>query len=227
MSVSFGAMAQMKSYLDLFFGPSFPEGNFASIAYLNNKSGFAHNGSTFGLDGAFYLHKNWALAATLSFQDQGELSAANVYSLSYGYTYSYSADNTTTIGVGRYQSINLLLGPQYSFKINDKFSFDVRAQAGFIKSLSTPATTTGFVGAPKQTDSLYQKSSTALAFAYSGGLALRYQFSDSFGLILRGTYIGSPGFNISTIDRQVDVGRLVTKQPVSLIQTTLGISLNL
>jgi hypothetical protein len=225
--LSVGANAQMKSYLSLFAGESAPLGDFKSIDYKNNKAGFASKGLTFGLDGAFYIYKNLAIAGTLSFQDQGELSAANVYSIAYGYTSSFNADNSTTTGVNRYQSINLLIGPQYSFKITEKFAFDVRASAGFLKSISTPYLTTYLTGVPSQTATFYQQSSTALAFGYGGGLGLRYQFSDSFGLSLRSNYVNSSGYNITNLGRQVAVGRLVTKQPVSLIQTTLGINLTL
>jgi len=139
--LSFTARAQddepvyAKSYMSIMSGVSFPRGLFASNDYSNYMSGYAHRGSTYALEGAYYFYKNLAIGGTISFHDQGELTSANADSLAAGYTASYHADNSTVTGVGRYHYVSILIGPQYSFTYG-KFIIDLRAAAGILKVYS-------------------------------------------------------------------------------------------
>jgi hypothetical protein len=219
------AKAQVKNYLGFFGGLSIPQGDFAKSNYDNNKAGFAKTGGTFGLDGAYYVYKNLAIGATISYQDQGELNVNDANILATGYTSSFHADQSTVIGVGRYQSVNILLGPQYSFAYS-KFILDLRASVGIIKTFSTPGTNTVLVGVPEQTQTFYQRSASVANFAYGGNIGLRYKLSDNLSLALRGAYINSQGPNIRNDNREVAVGRLVTRQSITEIQATLGLAIN-
>jgi hypothetical protein len=95
---AFRAQAQQKSYFTVFGGVSIPTGEYANSQYgeflhENNKAGFAKTGYTVGVDGAWYIQKtNWAIAATVSFQDQGQLNAKNVQALAAGYQDAFGVD---------------------------------------------------------------------------------------------------------------------------------------
>jgi len=228
--LTFNANAQqVKSYIGVFGGLSTPTGQFSKsdygeIYHENNKAGYAKNGFTFGLDGAYYFYKNLGIAGTVSYQDQGGLSSKDVANLAAGYTDGFAVDNSTVTATKRYRNLNVLVGPQYSF-VFSKLILDVRAVGGLIKSFSTPETKVDLEDDPTHT--FYQRSSTASAFAYGGGLGLRYNFTSKLGIALRGNYLNSDGIKITNENRNINAGRIVTKQPVSEIQTTLGLTVQL
>jgi hypothetical protein len=217
---------QAKSYLAFLGGLSTPLSNFSQSNYSNNSAGFAKRGSTFGLDAAIYLYKNLAIGATVSFQDQGELSFADVTNLANGYNTSFAKDITNVTAVNRYQNINIMAGPQYSF-LYKKFTLDLRASAGIIKSTSTPSTTINFDNSTSAAATFYQLNSTGSAFAYGGSIGLRYSLGDSWDVGIKANYINSDGIKIDNSNNPDPgtVGRYVTKQPITEIQTTLGITL--
>jgi hypothetical protein len=228
---SFGVKAQdketkvyPKSYLSVIGGISAPTGDFASYNYSNNKAGFAKKGFTTGLDGAFYIYKNFAIGVSFTFQDQGELNAADVQNLSNGYNIDFAKNQTTVSAVNRYHNFNLMAGPQYSF-VHDKFTLDLRAEAGIIKSTSTPSFIILFDNSTTTTDAIEQHSSQGKAFAYGGSAGLRYSIDDHLDIGLKENYINSSGIAISNANNPGTTGRFVTKQPISEIQTTLGITL--
>lgn len=224
--ISFSASAQVKSYIGLYGGYSSPQGDFAKSTYDNNQSGFAKRGVTIAVDGAVYFYKNLAVGATISFQDQGKLDYNNVFALASGYTSSFSADGTTVTAVNRYHNWNILLGPQYSFQYG-QFILDLRASAGIIKNVSTPDYTVYVTGVPAQSATFYQRNSSGTIFGYAGNMGLRYKLGNSWTFGIKGSYIQSPGFNVSNQGRTLNTGRLQTKQPVSEFQTTFGFTLNL
>lgn len=224
--IATGAKAQVKSYFGFFGGVSNPIGDLKSADYYNNKSGFAKKGLTYGLDGAWYFHKNLAIGASITYQDNGELNQANADSLAAGYTKSFSADQATVTATKRYQTVNILLGPQYTFE-KGKFLLDLRASAGILKVFSTPETNTLLSGVTNQTAIFYQKSSSSTVLGYSGTAALRYRLSENVFLTLRGAYLYSPGPSITNEGRTTNLGRLVTKQPFNTLNTTIGLNFGL
>jgi hypothetical protein len=229
---AFTAKAQVTpgSYWTVFGGVSVPTGEFAKSGYgdflsgtIDNKAGFAKTGYTVGLDGAWYIHKtNWAIAATVSYQDQGQLSANDAHTLAAGYQDAFGTDLGQATSHGRYENLNVLVGPQYTFLFN-KLSVDLRANVGIVKSFSTPemdiVVTDGGIPHP-----FAQLSSTASGFAYGGSADLRYKLSKKLGIVLKENYVASPGIAITNTDRVNNAGRLDTKQPISEAQTTLGIN---
>jgi Outer membrane protein beta-barrel domain len=230
--ISFNAKAQddkpqAKSYIGFLGGLSLPAGNFGQSVYSNNSAGFAKKGVTLGLDAGIYLYKNLGLGLTFSFQDQGELSTNDAQNLSNGYGASFQRDQTTVTAVNRYHNYNLMGGPQYSFIIK-KFTLDLRASAGIIKSVSTPNITVDFDTSSSNALTLNQLNSTGVAFAYGGSAGLRYSFSDNWDVGIRANYVTSDGINISNTGHLDNTtGRIVTKQPITELQTTLGITLHL
>ena len=225
---SFNAKAQTKSYISLFGGSSIPTGQFSNADYgtlgnENNKAGYAKTGATFGFDAAFYLHSNWAIGGIVSYQNQGQLSQKDVQNLSAGYTDAFAVGTSTVTATKRYENLNVLVGPQYSF-VFSKLTLDLRLEAGLIKSFSTPELKIVLENPADPAQTFYQRSSTASAFAYGASAGLRYSLGKNWGLNLKGNYIASDGFKITNENRRVNAGRLVVKQPVSEIQTTLGLT---
>jgi len=224
------AQVQQSSYWSIFGGVSVPTGEFAKSFYgdfldgtIDNKAGFAKTGYTIGLDGAWYIHKsNWAIAATVSYQDQGQLSANDAHVLAAGYQDAFGTDLGQATSHGRYQNLNVLVGPQYTFLFN-KLSVDLRANVGIVKSFSTPemdiVVTDGGIPHP-----FAQLSSTASGFAYGGSADLRYKLSKKLGIVLKENYVASPGIAITNTNRVNNAGRLDTKQPISVFQSTLGLN---
>lgn len=224
--IATSANAQVKSYFGFFGGVSNPIGDFKRADYYNNNSGFAKKGLTYGLDGAWYFRKNFAIGASITYQDNGELNQANADSLAAGYIKSFSADQATVTATKRYQTVNILLGPQYTFE-KGKFLLDLRASAGILKVFSTPETNTLLSGVTNQTAIFYQKSSSSTVLGYSGTAALRYRLSENVFLTLRGAYLYSPGPSITNEGRTTNLGRLVTKQPFNTLNTTIGLNFGL
>jgi hypothetical protein len=224
--ISVDAKAQLKSYFGFFGGVSTPQSDFAQSNYDNNKAGFAKKGLNYGLDGAYYFYKNFAIGASATYQDNGELNFADVTNLAQGYTSSFTSDNSSVTATGRYQSVNILLGPQYSYAFG-KFILDLRASAGIMKFYSTPNTQISVVGATDQTKDFFQRGASATVFAYGANAALRFKLSDNVFLTLHGAYINSQGPSIKTDDRTTTIGRLVTRQPITELQTTIGLSFGL
>jgi opacity protein-like surface antigen len=220
---------QVKSYLGIIGGLSYPGGNFASSNYSNNSSGFAKRGVALGLDAGIYLYKNFGIGVTAAFQDQGELNGGDAQALSNGYNTSYNKDNTSVTTVDRYHIFSLMAGPQYS-RIIKNFILDFRISAGMMKSSSTPTVDVIFDSSSVTSSELDQNSSGAWAFAYGASAGLRWSFSENWDLGFKVNYINSAGFGVSNSSIGIpddNVGRLVTKIPVSVIQPTLGITLHL
>ena len=180
-------------------------------------------GVALGLDGAYYFYKNLGIGLTFSFQDQGELSNNDAQALSAGYNADFKRDASTVTAVNRYHNLNLLLGPQYSIIIK-KFTVDLRASAGIIKSTSTPLISVDFDYSTNSALQINQLSSTGKAFAYGGSAGLRYSFSDNWDVGIRFNYINSNGINVSNTNNPGTTGRFVTKIPINEFQSTAGLT---
>jgi hypothetical protein len=216
---------EAKSYLALLGGFSIPQGSFASTNYNNNSAGFAQSKSTIALDAGIYIHKNLALGITFGHQDQGELTQNDVQNLANGYNNSFIKDQTSVTAVNRYSSYLLMGGPQYSF-LYKKFTFDLRADAGVIKSVKTPDLTIIFDYSSNSGSTYEHLSSGAVAFAYGGSAGIRYSLGDSWDVGLRANYVKSSGIKIeNTGGDSGETGRFQTNLPITMIQTTLGIAL--
>ncbi len=232
-AVAFTAQAQqavktapidyVKSYVGVFGGISSPISDFKQLDYSNNKAGFAKRGAMFGIDGAVYVYKNLAVGASVSFQDQGELTQDDATALATGYTESFKSDQATVTTEGRYHSYSFMLGPQYSIPFYKGFIVDIRIAGGLLTTKTTPGTTIVLSGTPTQTTPFYQTGGLGSAFAYSTSLALRYKLGNGVSVVLKGNRLSSQGpdvFNGGRTDN--DPGRYVTRQPFTAIQTTLG-----
>ena len=93
---------------------------------------------------------------------------------------------------------------------------------GLVKSLSTPEYTVQLED--NSALLLMQKSSHKTAFGYQLGAALRYAFTDRVGLVLRSDYLYSDGVKIDNQNRNNNAGRLVTKQPIAALNSSIGLT---
>jgi len=230
--IALGASAQdatapaQKGYFAIYGGLSRPIGEFANNDYYDNSAGYAKLGVAYSLNYVRYFSKNWAVSALVSFQDQGRPNSDEVTSLTSGYNTAVNGSSTTTTVTERYQSLNALLGPQYTFTYHD-FCFDLGVSAGLFKSMNTPnyqieaegkivssttVTTTGY----------YQNGSYATTFAYGAHLGVRYNVSDGFGFAFLANYTTTK-LPITNSDNVTPPMRTVTSQPISVIQPQLGI----
>lgn len=212
-----------KSYLGIVSGYSIPQGSFASASYSNYKSGFAKTGVTIGLDAGIYIHKNLGIGVTFSWQDQGELTTNDVQTIANGYNSELGKDQTTVTSVNRYHNYALMAGPQYSF-LYKKFTLDLRADAGVIKNTTSPNITATF-NFSNTSNSYNQLSSGHIAFAYGGSASLKYSLGDHWDIGIRANYIDCSGVKIDNTGNPGNRGRIQTSLPISVLQTTLGISL--
>ncbi|PWK70871.1 hypothetical protein LX99_04579 [Mucilaginibacter oryzae] len=214
---------KLRSYVGLSMGVSYALSDFAKADYYNNKAGFANRGVTYQLDGAVYLYRHLGVGFTLSHQDQSNFSYDDDLILSKGYTTDFKADAGTVTADKRYRSYNFLLGPQYTFTWR-RLAFDLRASAGAIKSRTSPVLTISVTGVSAQSGSITQESATGYAFAYGGSGAIRFDMGAGWGLSLKGNYVKSDGYNVVTNGRTLNVGRLVTKQPITEGQIVFGLT---
>ncbi|MGN6640587.1 MAG: hypothetical protein ACTHJ8_16870 [Mucilaginibacter sp.] len=224
--LSFNVNAQVKSYIGLYGGMSIPVSNYASTDYYNNSAAFAHKGITYGVDGAIYLYKGLGVGGTISFQDQGKLNSNNVTALAQGYTNDYSADNSNVTASNRYDNLNILIGPQYSFEYH-RFIIDLRASAGIVKTFSNPVLQVTSYDGLDQIANFYQRGISSTVFGYGGNVGIRWKFSDNWTLGVKGVYVGSNGSAVTTEGLRENVGRLVTRLPISEFQTVIGLTLNI
>ena len=226
-----GAQAQDvpvgKNYLGIYAGISQPLGDFKKVDYYDNQAGMARQSVTYGINWAHYFSKHIAGVIDFSFQDQGRPSSDALQALSAGYNADYNAQSTTVTITQRFQNFNILLGPQYSFYFGS-FSFDVGASAGLLKSFDTPEYEINVYkqlvnSTTLESTTFYQRSSHASAFAYSGNIGLHYNISDGFGFALSGKYVSCSGIAITNESNPYSNGRLVTKQPINVLQGTFGL----
>jgi hypothetical protein len=228
--LSFTARAQddepvyAKSYMSIMGGASFPRGLFASTDYTNNESGYAHRGSAYALEGAYYFYKNLGIGLNFSYNDNGELNTNDVQNIANGYNTALIKDQTEVTSVNRYHYFALMAGPQYSF-LYKKFTLDLRVQAGILKSASTPEITVIFDNSPLAVNTMTQNSSKSSDAAIGALAGLRYSLGNSWDIGIRATYIKASGIAITNGNNIGETGRFVTTQPISALQTTLGITL--
>jgi hypothetical protein len=226
-SVSTSAIAQDKAqhYISFSVGASAPVGDFSksdagTFNNWNNSAGFAKTGMLFTIEGAYYFKSRIALAGTLYFSDHGSFNGTDASKLGDSYTDAFAVDYTTVSTTGRYQSLNLLIGPQYSFPVK-KITIDVRLLGGVIKSLSTPTMTVEL----EDQSSFTQSSSNAAAFGWQVGGGFRYPLTNKLGFLFKADYFNSSGVTVDNSNRNNTAGRLVTTQPMSWINGAVGMTL--
>jgi len=223
------AQEKVKSYIGITAGPSFAVGDFSksevgSFNNWNNKAGFAKTGVSVEVEGACYFLPKIGIGGAIYYSNHGGFSKEDVSKLGDSYTDAFAVNESTVSTSGNYSSINMMVGPYFSFPIS-KFTIDFRVMGGLLKSVATPSM---IVLLEDQKDTTFkQASSTASSFGWQVGGGFRYALSDKMGLMLKADYFNSDGITIDNQNRKNDAGRLVTKQPMSWMNSSVGISFSL
>lgn len=223
------AQNKANNFIGATVGASIPMGDFAKsetgeFGNWNNTAGFAKTGFSVGVEGAYYFLPKIGLGGTLYFSDHGGFSKSDAAKLGDSYTDAFGVDESTVSTTGGYRSLNVMIGPYFSFPMN-KFTIDLRLMGGLLKSFSTPEMT---VQLEDNTDSKFtQKSSTASAFGWQVGGGFRYALTDRLGLMVRADYFSSDGIKTDNTNRTNSAGRLVTQQPMSWVNASAGVSFSL
>lgn len=213
-------------------GISLPLGNFgkASTATaltsikgtVNDPSGYAKAGGFFAVDGAWFFSKYLGVGGMFKY---GTYNLKHVDSLSQGYQESFDVDKTST-SVTNYKMWSVMPGLYFDLPIAKKFSVTARALAG-VAHASTPTITVAIEDGGVEDPSVIQSSASRTAFAFDGGVGLRYSILRCLAINLRADYFYTkPDFTIANSGRNNNAGREVSEydQALSSLNFTLGVA---
>jgi opacity protein-like surface antigen len=212
-------------YIGISGGISAPTGMYSrtdagTFGNWNNSSGYAKTGFNLGLEGAYHFLPNVGIAGSINFSDHGRLSGTDVQKLADSYTDAFAVDYSTVSTQGRYQTLNLFAGPCFSLPVKN-FTFEARILGGLTQNLSSPEI---YVTLEDNPDGFTQKSSSHNAFGWQTGLGIHYAFTEKISVMIRGDYFHTNGIKIDNENRNNSAGRLVTNQPMSWINTSVGLA---
>ncbi|HXS36076.1 MAG TPA: outer membrane beta-barrel protein [Flavipsychrobacter sp.] len=201
-------------------GLSVPFGNYVKADYDNSKSGFAKAGSDFGVTATYFLNKNFGISALISYH---KYAFNGVQNMANGLKESFDVDSVYLETNGDNHVLNILVGPYYSIPAGKRLSVDFRVLIGLANASlagNNVILTDGGVTDPE----FYQKPATATTFALQAGAGLRYNISNSFGIMLNADYFYSkPNFKIDNVDRLNNAGRKIDNynEPIACINTNI------
>ncbi len=209
-----------KYFIGMSGGYSNLSGNVIKNDYADSSSGYAYsNGLNFGLDGGYFIKKNFGIAAVIS---TSSFSSNGLQTLSDGYQEDFEVDSITLKATGKYSTYNFLVGPIFSF-IKGKFTFNAKVLGGLVYAV-TPEYKVDIEDQLEAT--FYQRSSSTVTYGIQTGLAISYALSNNLGLKIGVDYSYSkPNFSITNENRNINVGRKITEydQVFSIFNSNLGI----
>ncbi|HEY0262152.1 MAG TPA: hypothetical protein VGB95_03940, partial [Chitinophagales bacterium] len=172
-----------KSFIEVASGIAIPLGNYAKTNYSNPKAGFAGVGPTVAISNITYIKKsNWGIASSLSYSQYFPKGLSNLAS---GFQNDFDIDSTR-VHSGKYQSVQLLLGPAYSYSFG-MVTLDFYAMGGFNNMFSPRVNVLLNDGGTSFTNggtdySFWQKQSFAMAVALQFGAGVRVEPVKHFGI---------------------------------------------
>lgn len=219
-SVSYAQKAPSSFEITLNGGAAIPAGNFSKGDYADDKSGFSKTGAHFNITGTYFIHKSFGIGALIGISQFGFNGAQ---SLSDGYKEDSGTDSTTLYTKGHTKNFSALIGPYYSIAAGKKTTIDLRVLGGYVSS-----NLAGFqVFYEDYTDNaMTQKESSAGAFGFQAGAAVKYMITDKIGVHVNADYFSSkPKFDISYENFVVNSGRRLDQynEAISGMNITAGI----
>jgi len=224
------------SFIGIIGGYSMPSGNWTKTSYIsdeygawqannpdNKSAGFAGNGTTFGVQGAWFFSKYIGIGGLVSCT---QLNFKGLDSISAGYRGSFDVDQVTTSVSGGYTLWNFMTGVFFRYPFSDKFSVNARVLGGFT-SATTPEIDVAVEDGGVEDGTFTQQRCTANSFGYMIGIGVTYNVCNSLAINLLGDYYSSqPNFMIDNTNRNINAGRLITSynQPLTGINISLGVS---
>ncbi|QES88381.1 outer membrane beta-barrel protein [Rhizosphaericola mali] len=222
------AQSQNPSFIGISGGLSLPTGNWNKSNYEDYKSGYAHTGSVWGIDGAYFFSKHIGVGGLINY---GTYKNKNLSTISDGYIESYEYSKVAASAT-RYKATNFLAGLYYNFPIG-KLSITARTLAG-ITHAKTPEITLSTWGDDDTYDGdITQHSASKTTFGLDGGIGLSYPVYKKFSVALRGDYFYSkPNFdpiNYSGVNNPQEDARVISKyhEPLAGVNITFGITYSL
>ncbi len=202
-----------RGYVCVSGGISLPLGNLKKTAYddSGNEPGFAKKGMNAKVDIGFYVYKKIGISACVGFFE-------NTFDFEkYGTTFdgqlgaSSSSNSTGTSRVytnptdgSNWQFIHFQLGPLYSIKFNNRFTWDLKARGGFTHvskptiSLNVSNTFDPNFTTYSQIEYSYDPKMTP---SLNVGTSVRYLLTKRLALCLSADYIkSSPELNVLIVD---------------------------
>ena len=214
-----------KNFIGLLGGYSIPTGNWNKTAYYVNTSGYAGNGSTFGIEGAHFFSKYFGIGGMVS-HSMCNVSKKGLDSLSRGYQQDFDVDQVTTSIDGAYTMWTFMPGIYLKYPFTDRFSVMGKFFAGFT-STTTPKISVDVEDGGVDDGIFIQQKSTANSFGYMAGLAFSYRIVKGLSLNLSGNYLSChPDFMVANTNRANSAGRLITEynEPISFMNISLGLA---
>jgi len=214
---------QSNGFIGVLGGMTMPSGNWTKVAYNDNTSGYAGNGTIFGIEGAYFFSKYVGIGGMVSYST---FNFKGLDSLSAGYQNSFDVDKTTTSVNGGYSMWTFMPGLYLRYPFSDKFSVNAKVLAGFT-STTTPTITCDVFDGGRDDGNFIQQACTANSFGYMAGIGVSYNVLSWLGINLHANYLScQPDFYMDNINRPANVGRLITEynQPLGAMSFTLGVA---
>lgn len=187
-TVSFGQKAFILSYqnkkgfLALSAGGSAPVGHFASRSSVDKRAGMADWGT------AYNVSAGYRLAGQVGLMVRGERHQNPLQPGALVNAFYPNNTDSWTASAGNWTVTTLMGGPYVTFPMN-RFSLDTRLLAGRAVAVLPATSLTGtFVEKRMMVQTTGAQSQ---AWAYGGGVTLRYRLSRSFALHVNGDYTQS------------------------------------
>jgi len=210
---------EKKSFAGISIGASIPTGDFGSTDLSNDKAGLAKTGLALRLNYGYHFSKNFGgiLIAKGNFNSIDMDAFRQQFSVPTGSGASYS------VNTGSYKSGAVLVGMFADMPISadEKFSFEVRALAGYQNSTIPEFNVTMSIPSVGTID-FAQESYSAGSFAYTFGAGFKYKVGNNLALKLNGDYNGAnPSFKIEDQNNQTQT----YKQPWNTVDVTVGLTI--
>lgn len=174
IGIATSAMCQIKQpriIAGMAFASAKPSGKFASTNILDEKSGFAKNGFTIGVDGTIFLERNFGLCGSIRIGS----NATDVQQIANGFASVFGG--TFTVNASRWYHMNVYGGAHVTVPIG-KFNMDLKIMPGFSDNIYPEITA--------QSDQYvyYQYSEPTRSIAFCASTAVRYKIKESWTISL-------------------------------------------
>ncbi|HXA02639.1 MAG TPA: hypothetical protein VNW99_11665, partial [Cytophagaceae bacterium] len=157
-----------QSYISILGGIANPTGDYSSSDLSRSDQGLAKSGRYNSIDGCFYLkNKKWGLGFDLTSFSNGYNSSQ----IDRNFKQNLSQNETVVTKYGKYSGAWLAIGPQYSSKLNQWITWDIRYAWGIM----------GFTK-PSFQYTYHDKNSSSIAYNSRMGLGISLVRTFSTGL---------------------------------------------
>jgi len=191
-------------------GSAFPTGKFADTNILDEKSGFAIKGYAFGVDGSYFLEKNFGVCAAVRIGSH----PMDVQKIANGY--ADILGGTFTVNAGRWYRMDIYAGACITISIK-KLHIDLKMMPG-ISNIAYPE-----LLAESDQYSFYQFTYPTKSIGFCASGTIRYTLSELFSLAA----FAETNRTKSTFNVQLEFNGsdeiFTVDQPVSI--NTFGLSL--